>query len=164
MPSLLRSLPLVAALATAAVLAVPVAAAACVIPPDAGAVAAQLTAQVNARRAMAGLPRLAVSPQLQRAAQAHACDSARHDRMSHLGSDGADLGTRLRRAGYSFRNANENVAMGYRTAERVVAGWMTSGVHRRNILAQGTRHIGIGVALTSGGRPHWVMVSGAPRG
>lgn len=151
-------------LAAALTALTPATAAACLKPADAQAIAAQVVAQVNAERARAGLPRLAVSPQLQAAAQSHACDSARHDRMSHRGSDGSDLRVRLRRVGYAFRSANENVAMGYRTVERTVEGWMNSAGHRRNILAQGTRHIGIGVALTEGGRPHWVMVSGTTKG
>ena len=36
--------------------------------------------------------------------------------------------------GVSYRSAAENIAMGQRTAEEVVKGWMESPGHRQNIL------------------------------
>jgi uncharacterized protein YkwD len=97
------------------------------------------------------------------AAQGHACDNAARRVMSHQGGDGSDLRGRLRRVDYGFAAANENVAMGYRTAESVVRGWMDSSGHRRNILARSSRDIGLGVALAPDGQLHWVLVSGATR-
>jgi uncharacterized protein YkwD len=97
---------------------------------------------------------------LDRVAQHHACDNARHNRMSHTGSDGSQFGERIRRAGYSYRRANENVALGYNSPATVVAAWMRSPGHRQNVLDRGTQETGLGVAAGRDGRLHWVMVSG----
>lgn len=139
------------------------AALACAMPPDAPALRDAAMARINAARRAEGLRPLAPDPRLMQAAQAHACDNAGRRRMSHQGGDGSDLRDRLRRAGYGFSAANENVAMGQRSAEAVVSGWMASDGHRRNILARATRDMGLALALAGDGRLHWVFVSGQPR-
>jgi uncharacterized protein YkwD len=139
------------------------AALACALPPGAEALRSAAMEQINAQRRAEGLPALTPEPRLMQAAQAHACDNAGRRVMSHQGSDGSSLRDRLRRAGYGFRAANENVAMGQRSADSVVTTWMNSQGHRRNILQRGTRDMGLAVALAADGRPHWVFVSGQAR-
>lgn len=136
---------------------------ACAVPPDRDALVSGAIGLVNAERQGRGLPPLSAEPRLMQAARNHACDNAGRRVMSHEGADGSDLSQRLRRVDYGFSAANENVAMGYRSADSVVRGWMDSSGHRRNILARDTRDIGLGIALASDGRLHWVLVSGAPR-
>src|SRR4051795_7786277 len=74
-------------------------------------------------------------PRIDRAAQLHAEDIARHQRVSHVGSDGARVPVRLRRQGYPANRATEGIAL-YSTPEQSVHFWMSappSGPHRRNI-------------------------------
>lgn len=149
----------IAALAAALFLAP--AANACAVPKGQGALVSEAIQLINAERARAGLGRLAPSPELQAAAQGHACDNARRDRMSHTGSDGSNFAKRVQRAGYRYSTLNENVAYGYPTARQIVSGWMASPPHRKNILAARTRDIGMGLAQSPAGTPHWVMVSGS---
>jgi uncharacterized protein YkwD len=149
-------------LAAAAMLAIlSTAALACSVPKGQRALLSEAIQLINAERARAGLARLSPSSELQTAAQNHACDSARRDKMGHRGSDGSTFDGRARKAGYRFSTINENVAYGYPTARQIVAGWMASPPHRRNILAARTRDIGMGLAQAASGTPHWVMVSGS---
>ena len=109
MPILMRCLwPLVVVTALLA----PLSAAACDVPGNLAAVRAELIRDINAQRAGNGMAALAPSPQLAEAAQKHACDNAGHNKMSHAGSDGSRFGARIRRAGYSYGKANENVGYG----------------------------------------------------
>ena len=55
----------------------------------------------------------------------------------------------------------ENVAVGYPTAEAVMAGWMNSPGHRANILNCAARAMGVGVATGADGRLYWTQVFGA---
>ena len=50
----------------------------------------------------------------------------------------------MKQFGVSYSAAGENIAMGQRSPEEVVKGWMDSPGHRENILKPGFTHIGIG--------------------
>ena len=150
--------PLVLALALAA----PLTAQACEVPGNLASVRATLIQGINAQRTGKGLSALAPSAQLTEAAQKHACDNAKRNKMSHVGSDGSKFGTRIKRAGYRYGKANENVGYGFREAGAMVKGWMGSSGHRKNILARGTRDIGVGMATGSDGNAYWVMVTAGP--
>ena len=154
----MRALSVAASLALCLALAVP--ATACTVPQDAEALRQETLLRINQERGRAGLVPLRPSLVLNRVAQEHACDNARHNRMSHTGSDGSLFGERIRRAGYSYRRANENVALGFRDTASVVTSWMRSRGHRQNVLDRGTEDLGLGIAQGADGRLHWVMVSG----
>jgi uncharacterized protein YkwD len=154
----MRLVNFAAALLLAATLALP--AAACIVPQGSEAMRQEALHRINQERGRAGLTALRPSPALDQAAQRHACDNAAHNRMSHTGSDGSRLRDRIRRVGYSFRRANENVALGFNDAASVVAAWMHSPGHRQNVLDRGTQETGLGLARGNDGRLHWVMVSG----
>jgi uncharacterized protein YkwD len=98
---------------------------------------------INDFRLTKGLPPLSIDPQVTAAAEALAKDMAKHDRMSHIGPDGQDVGKRLLAAGYLYRIAAENVAVGQASVEETVEGWKKSGPNSRNILLGGAKHIGI---------------------
>lgn len=138
-------------------------AATCKLPDRAAEMRQEVIASVNYQRKAAGLAPLAAQAALERAAQDHACDNAATGRMSHAGSDGSTLPQRLKRVGYAFRAASENVAEGFMDAPSVMAGWMGSKGHRRNILDRGVAEIGIGLALGRGGTVFWTMDLGASR-
>lgn len=59
---------------------------------------------------------------------------ADHKTMSHVGSDGSKLGARVTREGYQWSTVGENVAWGYRTVASVMAGWLASSGHCKNIM------------------------------
>ncbi|MFF1644839.1 CAP domain-containing protein [Streptomyces sp. NPDC058240] len=108
--------------------------------------AARVLKLVNSERGKAGCSPLTLSAELTKAARTHSADMASHKNMSHTGSDGSALGDRIARAGYDWSAYGENVAHGYSTPEKVVAGWMGSPGHKRNILDCSFKEIGVGRA------------------
>ncbi|WP_405884688.1 CAP domain-containing protein [Streptomyces sp. NBC_01384] len=127
--------------------------------PASGAVA-RVVALVNSERSKAGCSPVTLNAKLSKAAQDHSADMASHQNMSHTGSDGSDPGTRITRAGYSWSSYGENVAYGYPTPEEVMAGWMSSPGHKRNILDCGFKEIGVGLAQPGS---YWTQDFGAAR-
>ncbi|MGW3849155.1 CAP domain-containing protein [Streptomyces fagopyri] len=101
---------------------------------------------VNRARARAGCSPVTLNAKLSKAARRHSADMAGHRNMSHRGSDGSGPGRRITRAGYDWSAYCENVAYGYPTPAAVMAAWMSSPGHRRNILTCGFREIGLGLA------------------
>lgn len=130
----------------------------CTPPENLAGLRAETLAHVNAERLAAGLTTVARSEPLERAAQEHACNNARRDRVSHRGSLGTSLRVRLWRVGYRFAMANENLASGLQTPAEVIAGWMGSPGHRANILATEGRDMGLGAARAGNGRIYWTLV------
>jgi uncharacterized protein YkwD len=102
-----------------------------------------VVAATNAERAAAGCQALRVDNRLNAAAQRHTVDMANRRNMSHRGSNGSKFTDRIRAAGYP-RPGAENIAFGQPTAASVVADWMTSSGHRRNIVDCAYRAIGVG--------------------
>ena len=101
----------------------------------------------NRTRANKGLRKLCVHPALQRAAEAHSRDMIRKDYFSHNSKSGATPYQRIKREGYRFRAAGENIAYGsgsYGSPNRIFKGWMKSSGHRKNILNGKFREVGIG--------------------
>ncbi len=116
----------------------------------------------NAERRAAGLRSLRVSAKLEAAARAHALDMARRGTMSHTGGDGTSALDRIKRAGYRYRRAGENIARGKFTTAKLMAGWMDSPPHRLNILGSYTE-IGAAFATDDRGRAYWCIDFGLPR-
>lgn len=123
---------------------------------------AELVEAHNRARAKAGLPPLAVNDRLSQAARRHADDMAGRRRMSHRGGDGSTPFRRIESAGYPFERAGENVAHGQSTVEAVMAGWMASPGHRRNVLGR-YHEIGAACATDEGGSIYWCVTFGSPR-
>jgi uncharacterized protein YkwD len=143
-----------AAPATAAEPAPGTEAGAAALPPEKASWPSELLSLINGGRVAAGLPPLVWSPELARAAQAHAEDCARRDQGSHIGSDGARLGTRIARTGSAPRLASENWANA-QTVQHAFSLWWNEkpggDPHRRNILDPNYSEVGIGVAATRWG-------------
>jgi uncharacterized protein YkwD len=99
---------------------------------------------VNQQRRQAGLAPVSVNPTLMSCAQQYSSVQAGMGRLSHTGPDGSTPGQRLRRCGYNWRHFGENLAAGYVNADEVVAAWMASPGHRKNILNPRVREIGLG--------------------
>jgi uncharacterized protein YkwD len=127
------------------------------VPGDASAV----IGLTNQQRAAAGLGPLAANGALHAAAQRESNDMAAQTKMSHTGSDGSTVATRVTAAGYSWHAVGENIAVGYGSAAGVVTGWMNSAGHRANILNGVYTDIGVAVATGADGNKYWTMVLGA---
>jgi uncharacterized protein YkwD len=70
---------------------------------------------------------------------------------SSVFSHGADFALRFSASGYDWQAAAENIATGYTTPRAVVAAWMTSPGHCRNILNPAFRDLGTGAAAAAAG-------------
>ena len=127
---------------------------------------------VNAARAKAGCGPLRLNGKLTAAARGHATAMAEQNFFGHAGKDGTRFTSRLARQGYSYRTAAENIAAGQKTAGQVVASWLKSAGHRRNILNCRMTETGIAVVYQADDRPirgntaplryYWVQVFAAP--
>jgi uncharacterized protein YkwD len=113
---------------------------------------------VNALRLQSGLAPLRYSDQLEKAADRHARDMVLQGFFSHRGSDGSRLGDRLRRLGYGWCAAAENIAKGQPSLPMVMQAWQQSPGHRRNILHRGVSEF----ALVRAEDNIWVMVLARP--
>jgi uncharacterized protein YkwD len=82
----------------------------------------------------ASAPPLTLAKRLSQAAHEHARDLARHNMLSHSGSDGSTPAVRVTREGYKWRTVGENVASGPTTAEEVMEGWLSSPGHCENLM------------------------------
>ena len=129
-------------------------------PARADAAETRALSYINSQRKAAGLRPVRSNPRLQAAAESHSRWMARNATMSHRGAGGTDMLGRMRAAGYRACGANENVAYGQRTAERVVRGWISSPGHRRNILARGMQHGAVAAVRDGRGTIWWTMVMG----
>ena len=116
-----------------------------------GSLAEQVVAQVNAERAKAGLNSLRVDSELTRAACVRVGEIA--VKFSHTRPDGSAWST-VSKSAYG-----ENIAMGQRTADKVMAAWMSSEGHRQNILRASFGSIGV-CAATVNGVTYWVQLFG----
>jgi len=99
---------------------------------------------VNHERASLGLRQLQWDYALANAARLHTSLLADHDTLSHRFDGEADLQTRLRLAGASFRLVAENVAQAPDVSTLHIA-WMNSAPHRANILDPRVDSIGIAI-------------------
>ncbi|MFI8952112.1 CAP domain-containing protein [Streptomyces sp. NPDC053750] len=121
---------------------------------------AKVVELVNAERGKAGCSPVTVNAALTKAAQAHSEDMAATGTMSHSGSNGSSPEDRISNAGYNWSTYGENVAYGYETPEKVMAGWMSSPGHRENILNCEFKEIGVGLAQPGS---YWTQDFGTAR-
>ena len=117
-----------------------------------GDLAQRVVDLVNEARAAQGLKPLHMDAELNRAARVRAEELTRA--FSHTRPDGSGWST-VSSAAYA-----ENIARGQRTADKVVAAWLSSGEgHRENILRASYGSIGV-CALNHGGVMYWVQLFG----
>lgn len=98
----------------------------------------------NAERQKAGLAPLQTDSKLMNSARQKSTDMATNKYFSHTSPTYGSPFDQMKANGVSYKSAAENIAMGQRTAQEVVKGWMDSPGHRQNILTPGYTHIGIG--------------------
>jgi len=125
---------------------------------------ADALALVNDYRQQNGLQPVALHPQLETAAEAHAEDLAAHDRISHFGSDGSDPWERVERTGFNAKVAAENVGTGQLTFGELFREWKRSPDHNSNLLMPDATHMGVAVVRKPDTqfKTFWSLVLGAP--
>ncbi len=101
---------------------------------------------------------------LQQAALGHSRDMAENDFFAHTGSNGLGPGFRIDQQGYQARTWGENIAAGYATIESVVAGWLGSSGHCRNLMNPSFTDLGMASVETSGSSYsiYWTQVFATP--
>ncbi len=119
---------------------------------------ARSTARVCGDTSYAPSAPLKLEARLTAAAQLHSQDMLATGALSHVGSDGSSMVDRAERQGYPWSRLAENVAWGYDDVSSVVAGWLGSPGHCRNIMSPDYRELGVGVAGT-----FWTQAFGTQR-
>ncbi|MCP2013123.1 uncharacterized protein YkwD [Deinococcus sp. HSC-46F16] len=123
--------------------------------------AARAQARTCGATSFAAAPALTYNAQLEQAAQGHATDMATRNYFSHTSLDGRTMAQRISATGYAWRTIGENIAAGQTTPEQVVAGWLASEGHCRNIMNPSFRELGVGYAQGGSYGHYWVQNFGA---
>src|ERR1700694_4726490 len=112
---------------------------------------ARVLALTNVERQKAGLGPLALSSELNDAAQKYSQVLATSGCFDHTCGPVPNFADRAGQSGYMGWTAlAENIAAGYPTADAVVTGWMSSPGHRANILSPKYTEMGIGLVSGTG--------------
>lgn len=114
--------------------------------PVSSGYAESIVAAMNRERAAHGLGPLRLESRLSLAAEDRVGDMLRKRYFDHVSPDGVEPFTWVSARGYRYRLIGENLALGYRTSQSVVTGWMNSPGHRENILTGGFNEVGIAFA------------------
>lgn len=114
----------------------------------------------NKERVKMGLPKLVKNQKLLNSAEIKLEDMFSNQYFAHVSPSGESVSTVVSRAGYDYIVVGENLALGlFPNDEAVVAAWMASPGHKKNILD--SRYQEIGVAVGQGmyqGRKQWLIV------
>ena len=105
---------------------------------------------LNSDRARYNLPPLTLDPALCRIARIKSEDMRDNQYFAHTSPTYGDVRDMLRRFGYSYTAAGENIAH-HATVDKSQAALISSPGHRRNILSSAYTKLGIGVALDQNG-------------
>ncbi len=101
---------------------------------------------MNLERAQYGLRPLRINARLSAAAVDRLNDMFRQRYFNHVSPTGREPWAWVERRGYRYREIGENLAVGYRSADAVVGGWMHSPGHRANVLGGGYDEVGVAIA------------------
>ncbi len=108
----------------------------------------QIESLINAERQKNGLPALTVDALLTSAALRHSADMACNSLLSHTGSDGSYVSTRIAATGYSASYTEEIIYAGG-SPQTAFNWWMNDKLHRDAILNTKSTEMGIGYAYLS---------------
>jgi uncharacterized protein YkwD len=108
---------------------------------------ASLLREMNSARAAYHLTPLRADGTLRRAARSHSADMLRRSYFAH-----GDFGSRMQRFHVAGSFAGENLAWGTGAragAKVIVAEWLASPEHRKNLLRPGFRRVGLATLVGS---------------
>ncbi len=110
---------------------------------------------VNAERTKLGIKPLKSNRKLTRIAQSHSAKMAKENFFDHTDPDGTTFFKRVKRSGYltGVRSylVGENILIStgnFATPTQIVANWMNSKPHRKNLLNATFSELGSGVAIS----------------
>lgn len=99
----------------------------------------------NKERLSAGITILKENLELDQAALAKATDMFEHNYWAHVSPTGTEPWYFVTEAGYKYQHAGENLARDFSNPNDVVKAWMASPTHRKNLLDEKYKDIGIAV-------------------
>lgn len=102
---------------------------------------------------------LSMSPQLRCAARNHSRDIVERSFFSHTNPDGEGPRERIAKTDYEWSFWGENLALGLRTPQQVVDGWLRSPGHCANLMKPEFTETGVGQSSSS----VWAMVYASPK-
>ncbi|MCX8016118.1 MAG: CAP domain-containing protein [Patescibacteria group bacterium] len=100
----------------------------------------------NQYRLTSNAPQLVINPLLNEAARLKAEDMAQRGYFSHNSPDNITPWEWLKKVGYDYLYAGENLALNFTDSQEVVEAWLNSESHRQNLLNPNFKEIGIGIA------------------
>ncbi|WP_432409698.1 SafA/ExsA family spore coat assembly protein [Wukongibacter sp. M2B1] len=112
----------------------------------------------NLERQKAGLAAYKHNWELSRVARYKSEDMVNRGYFSHTSPTYGSPFQMMKSFRISYSAAGENIAMGQKTAQAVVQGWMNSSGHRANILSKNFTQIGVGYAKNSNGTIYWTQM------
>lgn len=125
---------------------------------DRSPVIQQLGASLNDLRSEYGVGPVREDRVLTAVAQEHANDMYRNGTYTHRGSDGAEVGDRMLRAGYRWCFAAENISRGPTSTFGTLRLWENSPGHLQNMIAANATAFGLARAPGN----YWVLVLAQP--
>ncbi len=127
--------------------------------------AAEVLQIINSVRAEHGLPLYAHDETLEQAAQLHGQDCLQRGKLTHIGSDGSNVQTRILRAGYAAAGWAE-ITVTASSPQAAVNWWMDetppNDPHRSTILSTWLTEIGIAV-VPAGSTNYFIADLGRPK-
>jgi uncharacterized YkwD family protein/spore coat assembly protein SafA len=111
---------------------------------------------VNIERSKHGLRPLTANWELSRVARIKSQDMKNKGYFSHYSPTYGSPFDMMKKFGFKFYSAGENIAMGQRTPQEVMTAWMNSPGHRANILKADFKEIGVGLAKD--GALYWTQM------
>jgi uncharacterized protein YkwD len=109
---------------------------------------------------------LTMNPVLRCSARLHSLDMFERDYFDHDTPDGVDPFQRMAEAGFVGSGGGENIALGQRSPDEVMAAWMDSDGHCANVMRAAFDTIGVGyhpgAEARGGSNNYWTQNFGAP--
>ncbi len=113
---------------------------------------------VNAERAKRGISALTLDSSLSSIATKKSQDMVNKNYFDHTSPTYGSPFDMMKQFGISYRTAGENIAKGQKTPQEVVAAWMNSEGHRKNILNPNFTNLGVGIAKDSNKTTYWTQM------
>ncbi len=119
-----------------------------------------IIAYTNYERSKQHLPALKVNAKLTSSAETKLQDMFKNQYFQHVSPSGESVSDVVRREKYEYIVVGENLALGiFAGDDQVVAAWMASPGHKKNILDARYQEIGVAVGQgTYQGRKQWLIV------
>jgi hypothetical protein len=99
----------------------------------------------NRARTANSMGTLSENAKLSQAANAKARDMIKNDYFAHISPSGRDPWYWMKKEGYEYKAAGENLAINFTSAKEEQSAWMDSQTHRANILNAQYQEIGVAV-------------------